>query len=69
MVDSINPKPPTHGWFYMAGSKSVVCVVTLSLPRLTLGVKADVQPKSSIPLGVRVEISPKGGLFTLGVKG
>jgi hypothetical protein len=32
----------------------------------TLGVKANVQPKSSIPIGAKVEISPKG--FTLGVK-
>jgi hypothetical protein len=32
----------------------------------TLGVKATVKPKSSIPIGVKVEISPKG--FTLGVK-
>ncbi len=32
----------------------------------TLGVKANVQLKSSIPIGARVEISPKG--FTLGVK-
>jgi hypothetical protein len=33
----------------------------------TLGVRANVQPKSSIPIGVKVEISPKG-FFTLGVK-
>jgi hypothetical protein len=32
----------------------------------TLGVRAHVQPKSSIPIGAKVEISPKG--FTLGVK-
>jgi hypothetical protein len=32
----------------------------------TLGVRANVQPKSSIPIGAKVEISPKG--FTLGVK-
>ncbi len=31
-----------------------------------LGVRANVQPKSSIPIGAKVEISPKG--FTLGVK-
>jgi hypothetical protein len=31
-----------------------------------LGVKADVQLKSSMPIGAKVEISPKG--FTLGVK-
>jgi hypothetical protein len=34
--------------------------------RFTLGVKATVKPKSSIPIGAKVEISPKG--FTLGVK-
>jgi hypothetical protein len=32
----------------------------------TLGVKANVQLKSSIPIGAKVEINPKG--FTLGVK-
>jgi hypothetical protein len=32
----------------------------------TLGVKANVQLKSSISIGAKVEISPKG--FTLGVK-
>jgi hypothetical protein len=32
----------------------------------TLGVKANVQLKSSIPIDAKVEISPKG--FTLGVK-
>jgi hypothetical protein len=33
----------------------------------TLGVRTDVQPKSSIPIGAKkVEISPKG--YTLGVK-
>jgi hypothetical protein len=35
--------------------------------RFTLGgVRADVQPKSSIPIGAKVEIGPKG--FTPGVK-
>ncbi len=34
--------------------------------RFTLGVRADVQPKSSIPIGGKVEIGPKG--CTLGVK-
>jgi hypothetical protein len=33
---------------------------------ITLGVKANVQLKSSIPIGAKVEISPKG--FTLGGK-
>ncbi len=32
----------------------------------TLGVRADVQPESSIPIDAKVEINPKG--FTLGVK-
>jgi hypothetical protein len=32
----------------------------------TLGVKANIQLKSSIPIGAKVEISPKG--FKLGVK-
>jgi hypothetical protein len=32
----------------------------------TLGVRANVKPKSSIPIGAKVETSPKG--FTLGVK-
>jgi hypothetical protein len=32
----------------------------------TLGVKANVQLKSSIPIGAKGEINPKG--FTLGVK-
>jgi hypothetical protein len=30
------------------------------------GIRANVQPKSSISIGAKVEISPKG--FTLGVK-
>jgi hypothetical protein len=34
--------------------------------RFTLGVKANVQLKSSIPIGAKVEINIKG--FTLGVK-
>jgi hypothetical protein len=33
----------------------------------TLGIKANVQLKSSIPIGAKVEISPNG--FTLWVKG
>jgi hypothetical protein len=36
------------------------------LARFTLAVRANVQPKSSIPIGSKVESSPKG--FTLGVK-
>jgi hypothetical protein len=34
--------------------------------RPVLGIRADFQPKSSIPIGAKVEISPNG--FTLGVK-
>jgi hypothetical protein len=34
--------------------------------RFTLGVRANVQPKSSILIDAKVEISPTG--FTLGVK-
>ncbi len=40
--------------------------VQSSQARFTLGVRAYVQPKSSIPIGEKVEISPNG--FTLGVK-
>jgi len=36
------------------------------LGHFTLGVRANVQPKSSIPIGAKIEISPKG--FALGVK-
>jgi hypothetical protein len=38
----------------------------VTLGPFTLGVTADVQPKWSVPIDARVEISPKG--FTLGVK-
>ncbi len=44
------------GLLSVAGSKA----------HLTLGVRGDVQPKSSIPIGAKVVISPKG--FTVGVK-
>jgi hypothetical protein len=37
-----------------------------SKAHFTLGVRANVQPESSIPIGAKVEISPKG--FTQGVK-
>jgi hypothetical protein len=40
--------------------------VGLNQARFRLGVRANVQPKSRIPIGAQVEISPKG--FTLGVK-
>jgi hypothetical protein len=40
--------------------------MTTTYTRFTLGVRANVQPKSKIPIGAKVEISPKG--FTLGVK-
>jgi hypothetical protein len=38
----------------------------VSKASITLGVRANVEPKSSIPIGPKVEIGPKG--FTLGVK-
>jgi hypothetical protein len=38
-----------------------------SKAHFTLGVRANVQPQSSIPIGAKVEISPNG--FTLRVKG
>jgi len=40
--------------------------ISKSSAHFTPGVRADVQPKSSIPIGAKVEIGPKG--FTLGVK-
>jgi len=43
-----------------------VALRSASKDRFTLGVRANVQPKSSIPIGAKVEISPKG--FTQGVK-
>ncbi len=39
---------------------------TINLGPLTQGIKAKVQLKSSIPIGAKVEISPKG--FTLRIK-
>ncbi len=39
---------------------------TKTKAHFTLGVKSDVQIKSSIPIGAKVEINPKG--FKLGVK-
>jgi hypothetical protein len=38
----------------------------MSKARFTLGVRANVHPKSSISIGSKVEIGPKG--FALGVK-
>jgi hypothetical protein len=38
----------------------------ISKAAFTLGVRPHVQPKSSIPIGAKVEISPKD--FTFGVK-
>jgi hypothetical protein len=38
----------------------------ISKAPFTLGVRDNFQPKSSVPIGAKVEISPKG--FTLGVK-
>ncbi len=41
-------------------------IIKTTKARFTLGVRANVQPKSSIPIGAKVETSPNG--FTLGVK-
>jgi hypothetical protein len=41
-------------------------LINTTKARFTLGVRADVQPKLSIPISAKVEISPNG--FTLGVK-
>ncbi len=43
----------------------MACRSMPSKVRFTLGVRANVQPKSSIPIGAKVEISPKS--ITLGV--
>jgi hypothetical protein len=45
---------------------SLIPHLLLLRPTLTLGVKAKVELKSSIPIGAIAEISPKG--FTIGVK-
>jgi hypothetical protein len=58
--------------FYSKSSQVVLISWTYYLcisnikARFTLGVRANVQPKSSIPIGAQVEISAKG--LTLGVK-
>jgi len=44
----------------MAHCKKMLCQT-----HFTLGVKANFQPKSNIPIGAKVEINPKG--FTLGI--
>jgi hypothetical protein len=44
------------------------CAFVLRPTTFTQGVKANVELKSSIPIGVKVENSPKQGLYTLGVK-
>jgi hypothetical protein len=51
---------------YMKRSLKLLKVSAKVRPAFTLGVKAHMEPKSSIPIGAKVEISPKG--FTLGVK-
>jgi hypothetical protein len=51
------------------GTSSALFLLTsifITKARFTLGIRANVQPKSSISIGAKVEISPKG--FTLGVK-
>jgi len=45
---------------------SLIPHLLLLSPTLTLGVKAKVELKSSIPIGAITEISPKG--FTIGVQ-
>jgi hypothetical protein len=55
-------------------NSNIICILKIARLHLhaktkahfTLGVKANVQLKSSIPIGAKVEISPKG--FKLGVK-
>ncbi len=44
------------------------CCAFVVRPTFTQGVKANVQLKSSIPIGVKVEISTPRAGFTLGVK-
>jgi hypothetical protein len=44
----------------------VVKINTFLRPSLQRGVRANIQPKSSILIGAKVEISPNS--FTLGVK-
>jgi hypothetical protein len=57
MITNSRRRPDNcRGLLSVAGSKA----------HLTLGVGDDVQLKSSIPIGAKVEISPKG--FTVGVK-
>jgi hypothetical protein len=46
---------------------SLHIIAILNKACFTLGVKADVQPKSIIPIGAKVEVSPPND-FTLGVK-
>jgi hypothetical protein len=41
-------------------------MVSIDKAPFTLGVRANVQPNSNIPIGAKVEMSPKG--FTQGVK-
>jgi hypothetical protein len=45
--------------------KYLICLLS-SQAHFTLGVRANVQPKSNIPICAKVEINPKG--FTLRVK-
>jgi hypothetical protein len=42
---------PLLTWFW---------IISHTQARFTLGVRADIQPKSSIPTGEKVEIGPKG---------
>jgi hypothetical protein len=53
----------TTGQFFAQKIKNCPKSYKHAKARFTLGVRADVRPKSSIPIGAKVEISPKG--FTL----
>jgi hypothetical protein len=53
-------------WWVLVHCGPLFIPFSYTKAHFTLGVRADVQPKSSIPIGGKVEISPKG--LTLGVK-
>jgi hypothetical protein len=53
----------TSGQFFAQKLKNCPKSYKYAKARFTLGVRANVRPKSSIPIGEKVEISPKG--FTL----
>jgi hypothetical protein len=57
-----------EGWTYVIGRffQNYTKTSLAHKALLYIGVRANIHPKSSIPIGPQVEISPKG--FTLGVK-